>query len=333
MTAAERAAQLLLKWSARFDPALQRVILDVWSRVVANVSAAELERLIANGDTEAVVRLLFDSPEANAANVAIRNVYAQAVQTIRTAAIKQLALRVEAPIADPRLVELVREWEDQAFRRIKADVREGLRSIVADELTRGIGPRQLAVALKQDVGMVGLTAYDQKIVQSFRKALEEGRIPDALQRTLRDRRYDRSLRKPLSPAQIDKMVSAYRRKLVAFRAVTLARTAALDAANAATDAAWEAAVEQGRVPLERIKRFWIVAEDERLCKWCQPIPGLNPDGVGLREQFRTPQGLIKRPTRHPNCRCTVWVRVVRPNVVQRPRPGSTRLILPKLVGV
>ena len=60
MTAAERAAQLLLKWSARFDPALQRVILDAWSRVVANVSAAELERLIAEVD-EKILKICFDT--------------------------------------------------------------------------------------------------------------------------------------------------------------------------------------------------------------------------------------------------------------------------------
>lgn len=330
MTARDRAAEQILRWADQQEPFLRAAIRDAWRQAQASINVAELLRRLRANDIDGVVELILSSPEAKVVEARLRNAYARSLQSIRTDAARGFVLRIEAPVADQRMVDLVREWENDAFRRVLRDAREGLRDQVATEMARGIGPRQMAVALKADVGRVGLTAYDEGIIRSFRRLLEEGKTGDALRRALRDRRFDRSLTRPLTPQQIDKMVDAYRRKLIAFRAETFARTSALQAANDAALAVWEDAVAQGRVPLEQVRRFWVVAEDERLCPVCSPIPGMNPNGVGLRESFNTPNGLRKTPVMHPNCRCTVWTRIVRPNVVQRPRPGSGVLILPQI---
>lgn len=330
MTARDRAAEQILRWADQQEPFLRAAIRDAWRQVQASINVAELLRRLQANDVDGVVQLLLSSPEAKVVEARLRNAYARALQTTRTNAARGFVLRIEAPVADQRMVDLVREWENDAFRRMLQEAREGLREQVATEMARGIGPRQMAVALKAEVGRVGLTAYDERIIASFRRALEEGRTADALGRALRDRRFDRSLLKPLTPAQIDTMVDAYRRKLIAFRAETFARTSALQASNDAALAVWEDAVAQGRVPLEQVRRFWVVAEDERLCPTCAPIPGLNPNGVGLRDSFNTPNGLKRNPVMHPRCRCTVWVRIVRPNVAPRPRPGSGVLILPQI---
>jgi hypothetical protein len=146
----------------------------------------------------------------------------------------------------------------------------------------------------------------------------------------RDKRFDRSLTgKPLKPEEIEKMVAAYRRELVAFRAETFARTAAIQAANEASSESWRAAVAQGAIPATEVKRYWIVAQDERLCKICEPIPRMNPDGVALDGTFMTPVWPREGPTMHPGCRCTVFVRRERAGVIRAPQPGTTRLILPR----
>jgi hypothetical protein len=88
-------------------------------------------------------------------------------------------------------------------------------------------------------------------------------------------------------------------------------------------------VEQGRIPATEIKRYWVVAADERLCPVCAPIPDLNRDGVRLDGAFVTPNGPVSVPPLHPNCRCTTWIRRERPGVRQRPQPGTTRLVLPQ----
>jgi hypothetical protein len=104
----------------------------------------------------------------------------------------------------------------------------------------------------------------------------------------------------------------------------------MQAANDASLAAWRQAAADGLVDPAQVRRHWVVADDERLCEVCEPIPNLNPGGVGLDEPFRTPIGALDGPTAHPRCRCTTWVRLVRPGVVPRPAPGTTRLILPRV---
>lgn len=320
MSPAERNARRLEQWADQMSPALARE----FRRMVQSLAPdeiADIVRRLERGDIDSVVTEILARSEAQAASTAVRARYAQGLLNATRDAVRLLAvdLRVvmTAPVMSPELVAAVRRWEDGAFARVREDIRAGLRETIAIELQRGIGPRQVAVALKGPLSPAGLTAYDARIVASFRQALTEGRFGDVLGskrngvysggRRLRDLRSDRTLaalqRKggQLTPEQIDRMVAAYQRKLVAFRAETFARTAALDAANEANAVAWHEAVTQGRISENEVRRYWIVADDERLCKVCAPIPGLNPTGVGLREPFVTPQGPVVGPTLHPNC--------------------------------
>lgn len=338
MTPADRNARLLEGLAARLEPALQAAYLKALANLRAGLSLARIVALLESGDVDGVVREVFATAEGEAALRAIRVAYVKGVVSLMPETVKtlppipgRLRLRVEAPIASPHLIQVAQRFDGLAFRRLREDAREGLRTLVASELERGIGPRQVASALKSHVGAIGLTAYDEQIIASYRAALSEGRFSDALGRTLRDKRFDRSLRGALSTEQIETMTRAYRRKLVSFRAQTFARTSALQAANEASLASWEEAVASGAVAVDTIKRYWIVSEDERLCPICAAIPTLNANGVGLRDTFDTPVGRLLTPTAHPNCRCTTWVRLELPDIQPRPRPGSTRLILPKRV--
>ncbi len=333
MSPAERDQLRLQQLAERLEPTLRAAFL----RFLNSLRPDQLPGLIArleSGDVAAVVDLIFGTEAVTSATAALRSTFAESMlRLVRTRSrdlSASLRLTVEAPVFSPTLIRAVRRWEDDAFRRVLEDTRNGLRETIAAELTRGIGPRQVAVALKSDVSLAGLTAYDAKIVQSFREALEEGRVKDALGRALRDKRYDKSLTgKALKPEQIEKMVAAYRRKLVAFRSETFARTAAIQAANEASSESWRAAVAQGAIPAAEVKRYWVVAQDERLCKICAPIPRMNPDGVALDGTFMTPNGPREGPTMHPGCRCTVFVRRERAGVIRAPQPGTTRLILPR----
>jgi hypothetical protein len=337
VTPADRAQLRLQELASRLEPALRAAFL----RVVAALrpdQITDLVRRMEAGDIAGAVDLVFGRPEAVAAVTAMRATFAQSLIRLTQATTRDLSsslrLTIAAPVASPDLIAAVRRWEDGAFARVLADTRAGLRETIATELQRGIGPRQVAVALKGDISFAGLTDYDARIIRSFREALEEGRVGDALQRTLRDRRFDRALSgRPLTPAEIEKMVAAYRRKLVAFRAETFARTAAMQAANEASAIGWREAIAQGAIPATEVKRYWVVAQDERLCKVCAPIPSMNPDGVGLDEPFMTPKGPMRSAPAHANCRCATYVRRERPNVRRAPQPGTTRLILPQLVTV
>lgn len=341
MTPAERAAyERITRLADRLAPRLRTALLAVLRSITGAASLRALEQAIERQGAEAVLGL-FESAEASAALAQLRATYGAAVYAAAAETTRLLprlgpigALRVQFPVTSPSLAVAVQAWENDAFARIRREMRDGIRETVAREIARGVNPRQVAVALKSPTSAVGLTAYDAQIVDSFRAALTGGRdgIPsrEALGRMLRDRRSDpvlaRAIRagRPLDEATVDRMVGAYRRKLVAWRAETFARTSAIDAANAGQLAAWQAQVDAGVVAATAVRRYWIVSPDERLCPTCAPVPGLNADGVALDGTFRTPKGAKRIPTLHPNCRCVVWVRLARTRD-RRPAPGTLRL--------
>jgi hypothetical protein len=331
MTPAERAQRRLQYLADRLEPSLRKAFLEM-AASLSPESLAQLMRLLESGDIDAAVAYLSGSTRAVAAVTAVRAAYAGGIIRTVAAVVRDIGadgprrLVIASPVASPDLIAAVRRWEDGAFARVQREVRAGLRETIASELARGIGPRQVAVSLKTGMGG-GLTAYDRKIINSFRAALEEGRVGDAARRTLRDRRL--KISDTLTPAQIDKAVAAYERKLIAFRAETFARTSAMAAANEASGVGWKEAVRQGVVPAAEVKRFWVVSADERLCPTCAPVPGLNENGVGLDDLFTTPNGPALHPPLHANCRCVAYVRRVRAGVRQLPAPGTTRLVLPR----
>ena len=119
------------------------------------------------------------------------------------------------------------------------------------------------------------------------------------------------------------------RRCSAWRAETFARTNALAAANASAEVSWREAVASGEVDIAHLRRYWVVAQDERLCPICSVIPSQYPQGVGMDEDFVVDNEATPHPPAHPNCRCTVWIRWERPGIRQRPQPGTTRFVFPQ----
>jgi hypothetical protein len=175
-------------------------------------------------------------------------------------------------------------------------------AILSSGLMRGVPPEIIARTLRDALGM---SQQEANAIQNYRIALATGsRSP--LQRALRDRRYDAAVRRgDLTDEQIDRMVERYAARYRAFRAMRLARTETLRAANQGRKAAWnQYAAMTGRAP-DAIRRFWLTAGDELVCPICLPIPGMNPDGIPLNGKYNSPIGLIDSPPDpHPVCRCT-----------------------------
>ncbi len=339
MTPAEQAQRRLEALAGRFDGDLRDAYLRA-VRALRPDDLVDLARLIDAGDVDAVVDAILNRPAAAQALQGLRNAYAEALVVLQRLAARDVATVFRVSLVpkalDPALIAAVQRFDQGAFRNIVTDLRAGLREAVADGIGKGLGPRQVAVALKGPMTPAGLTAYDFKIIRSFRARLEAGEFREALQRTLRDKRFDAVLKRlqqggALTPDQVDKMVAAYQRKLIAWRAETFARTASLQAANESAALGWRTAIDAGTVRASEVRRYWVVARDERLCERCAPIPDLNPDGVGLDEPFKTPDdGFVMAPTLHPNCRCTVYIRRQRTGVRPRPAPGTNVLLMPKV---
>lgn len=92
------------------------------------------------------------------------------------------------------------------------------------------------------------------------------------------------------------------------RALTISKTESVRLVHLGSHQAWQSAVGAGRVDVEQLRRYWRVRAGA-CADHCAPIPGMNPLGVGLYEQFQTPDGPTLLPPQHPQCRCGVTVRL------------------------
>lgn len=340
----------------KLEPQLAKAILD---GLKAMGDAVDLDAVVAalqTGDVSKVMAALNIDAASTFVGLspAIQSgVYAAGAATAAT--IRLTGTQFVFNQLNPRLITWLQTYNLGLIREITDKTKEAVRGVLIEGMKAGENPRAVARDIK---GVVGLTDRQAKAVMNFRKELEtfherrtgggynlgskidrvngfqvfrpdeDGSPMDGItERRLRDFRFDGQLKaamesgKPLTEAQIDKMVEAYERKFLAFRARTIARTEALRTTNMGVQDAWRQAIEEQKVQEPQVRRQWIVARDERLCEVCSPIPSMNPKrGVKFGQPFATPKGPWTLPPIHPNCRCTVFVRQWEPEQLQDEEP-------------
>lgn len=176
---------------------------------------------------------------------------------------------------------LVKTWMSDhtgdLIKHIQAEQLKALKQIVSNGYTKGIPPADLA---KEIEPYIGLTPGHAQALANFRASL---------------------ITQKVDPSQVQKLTSAYGKRLLRWRANTIARSETITAANAGQLLAWETAKKTGYAPSDQ-KRRWITAKDEKVCLTCGPM---NGQSVLLTEPFVTPGGKeLDHPGAHPNCRCT-----------------------------
>jgi len=207
-------------------------------------------------------------------------------------------------------VQFLRDYDFTLIREVTDSTLEAIQDVLVEGYQAGKTPATMARELK---GIIGLTKSQAKAVRNYRSALESGdetQLINTLGRALRDGRFDRSIlaevegRRTMSAATIDTMVERYEERFLQYRAMTIARTESLRAANAGQQEVWRQAINQDLLDEAITRKKWVVTRDGRTCAVCGPIPKMNPQGVPLGEQFVTPNGPYEYPPVHPSCRCT-----------------------------
>jgi hypothetical protein len=310
------------------EPRVRRAFLDGLESLRNRLDAADLARLIEQGQTDEILRLLRVEVTDEAfrpLEAAIQNAVAQGGQTLG-----QIAGTVLGPIgevqfvfgeANPRLAQVASTLTSARIREVGNDVRAVVREVITEETVAGRNPRDTARRIRESIG---LTARQERAVSNYRRMLEQG-DREALQRELRDRRFDPSVeratraedRQPLSQAQIDRMVGRYREKYIRYRSQVIGRTEAIRAIQAAHHELLNDMVREGRLQERQIRRFWHYTRDDRTRAEHRLIPAMNPNGVGLNEPFETPLGPLMYPG-DPNglaenviqCRCAAFPSIV-----------------------
>lgn len=354
--AAPAPAEKIEALAKSLEPDIAAAILKALNDQKEGVSLDAIAEALEQGNVQKVLDLLsIDEFKVAAgdfghslANAAWKGGALAATQIGEMQAIKEVRFGFEQ--LNPTLVNWLQTYQLGLIRQINDGTREGIRQALADNMIKGANPRDAARDVRQ---VIGLTNKQAQAVLNFRKELEgfhqgapsgynlgakidrvngaqvfkpdaEGLPKDGItERRLRDFRYDGQLKraaetgKPLTQAQIDKMVDAYARKYLKYRSETIAISEATRATSVGVQDAWRQAIESGKVNEDLVRRSWLLADDERTCEICAAVPGMNPPrGVKFGEPFKTPIGPVMYGPLHPRCRCTVWIQQFEPSQLQ-----------------
>jgi hypothetical protein len=286
-------------------------------------SLAEIERALNSGDLAQAANLIGEAIVATSFiqfNREIQNaVQAGGDLAARWARADKIVFDLN--ITESNTARFVASYQADRIREITTQMQISIGEIVRIGVNEGRNPRDIARTVKESIG---LTAKQEASVQNFERLLRENK-KEALNRALRDKRFDRSIlssinnQNDLSEDIIQKMKSRYRERFIRHRSETIARTEAIRLVSKGNDEFWQQAVRDGVVPQEKLRRKWLPTADGRTREAHRAIPSLNKNGVGLNEPFKTPYGPLLYPGDRSsagssganviNCRCAVITRI------------------------
>ena len=235
----------------------------------------------------------------------------------------------------------LRTHSSRLVTEMTTEALNGIRNTLTAGMTDGLNPRRVALDIVGRIdpttgrrvgGIIGLTTGQQTWVARARTELQA--LDSAyFNRALRDRRFDGIVRQaiktgqPLTSDQVDRLISRYADRVLAYRGEMIARTEALQSLNQAQYEAYQQAIDMGAISASAISKIWRTAGDgptpegrTRHTHW--EMEGQRRD---FEEAFVSPAGGqmlypghigLDAPAREIiNCRCVVeydvdWTRDV-----------------------
>jgi len=218
----------------------------------------------------------------------------------------------------PQSDAAVRAMRNNDLRIVGGLTREqeaATRQALVSGVEEGLNPLQQARRFRDSIG---LTQTQEAAVRNYRRLLEQG-SPEALNRALRDRRFDGSVGRavagdrPLSADQVDRMVGRYRERYIAYRSEVIARTEALRAVHAGTDELFRQVADSGKIRPQSLERVWVAAIDGETRDTHR---AMHNQARSLGQPFRSPSGALLAYPGDPSapieetaqCRCVLTTR-------------------------
>lgn len=234
------------------------------ARVKDHQTLAEIERLITEGRIDDAMVFI--------ETIAVATATATAVTfSVAAGDTGELISRVtNTPTTydntNPRATRQMRDNQLLLVREFTQGQRDATRQALIRGIEQGLNPRDQARAFRDSIG---LTANQEQAVENYRQLLERN-SKQALDRGLRDRRFDSSVnravrdKKPLSQSQIDRMVERYRERYIKHRSEVIARTEALRSVHQGVDEMFEQAFEVGTLDPNELYDEWDASGDARV---------------------------------------------------------------------
>lgn len=312
---AERINRLLDLEEERIATIFRTAISDLQDEI----DLAELADLIERGQTEEAITRLAHIAErlANETNVTFLTAGQSAAEFLTSANVG----RIVFDIVNERAVAAMQANRLEMVREFTNEQRRATQTALLAAVEGGINPRDAARNFRQSIG---LTERQWVAVNNYRRALEavgrdDAQAAEALQRELRDRRSDRSVRraiansKPLPKDRIDRMVEHYTQRFIRYRSEVIGRTEALRAVHQGNEEAYQQAIDAGHIEAEQLRRTWETRVDGR-----ERDTHLLLNGQENRwgEPWQTRNGPIRYPgdpqapaAETIQCRCSISTRI------------------------
>lgn len=246
----------------------------------------------------------------------INTVLIESGQTASAAMASGISATISFDQVNQRAVNIMQDNRLRLITEFSQDQRLALRQALTDGIRRGLNPRAQARNFRDSIG---LTARQQASVENYRRLLTEGNA-EALQRKLRDRRFDPTVRRAvegdivLTEAQVEKMVGRYRERFIKFRSEVIARTEALRSVHEGANQAFLQAIENGNIDADSLTQTWHTARDARVRDSHvfmngQQQPFGEPFLSGNGNRLRFPGDILAPASDTIQCRCAVSTRV------------------------
>lgn len=239
-----------------------------------------------------------------------------AVSAEATAAITSEAAGVNFAFkaSDPNTVLMARAQIQDFTWQIADEAKEAVSVITTAGAEFGLTPAQQAVAVQQNVGLPSTWAsaplnFGNELrngVLNSRRLLDDPlvHLPASQRGKLAAEIQAKLAKGPLTEAEIAHYTKVYSENLLKRRALNIARTESMRAANGGQLLTWQQAVADGVLP-RTSRRVIIVTPDEQLRQTHLDVARRHQDGVGMDQPFDTPWGRRMYPPWEPLCRCTV----------------------------
>lgn len=232
------------------EPQLRKDFLLAVERARAMVGEADLVRLIQAGNTQAIESLGMLLAERGLIPSFRNWVWTLSQVATSAATATALPLAPSLTLLNPLMLRWVEEHAADLITGIAADTVWAIRDVLVEGTVRGIGARAMG---RQIRGVVGLLPSHARAVVNYEAKMREDGVPEKT---------------------LERNVETYRRRLLAWRAETIARTETMTASHAGLVEGWKLARDQGRLPGE-VRMQWVVTEDDRLCERCAPLDGVT----------------------------------------------------------
>lgn len=300
----------------RAEPRIRRKFLQLIAESRDLITIEEIATLIENGQVLEAMQVMENvAPELHNSLV---DLYSEAGLNAAAFLTDTAGVPVAFDLLSDSAVTTLRGQRLRLVRELTQQTQAAMVETLQTAIAEGVPPIEQARRIKDTLG---LTQRQAQSVNNYRSLLERG-SSRALNRELRDRRFDSSIRRAVSgerrltPQQIQRMVGRYETRMIQHRAQTIALTESQRAIHEGEEELFEQAVKEKKITPEQVLRTWRTAADMRVRDSHTPMNGQQKF---MREMFRTGAGNLLRWPGDVNgpasetirCRCVLQRRILR----------------------